>query len=647
MRMLILFAVAASLAGQEPTAAPDKPAASPVPNAEAAITGTIDVGYRWRTDVSGSFETWRSVVNLGSGPKLSGAEFTILSPRRKLFDTIHVRGYDWGGDPYSTFHLDATKQDLYRFNADYRVFQYFNNLPSFADPLLTRGIFLNEQSFDLRRRISSFNLDLMPGRRIAPFLGFDRAADSGHGVTVFQTDGNEYAIPAQMANSSDLYRGGVHITGNRYHVTLEQGGTTFRSDESTFSQLANAGNVRTPVLGQTLGLTTLLRATGVRGSSVYSRAIVTASPFPWLDVSASFLFAQPKNEVNYSQADTGSFVLLRELLFYSGQQSVLAATAKMPHTAANLGFEVRPLARVRVLESWSTDRLHNAGSSTGRDTLLAPGVSTTFTSALTAALATNRSQVETNVIFDLTRSITLRGGHRYVWGLAYDTVLPPEGLITVTRTILHQHVGLGGVTLRRGSRLWVTGEIEAASTGGGYYRTSLYDYRRVRLQGRYQLLKTVQLHGNYRLLSNENPLGGTGYYLLGHQESMAVAWIPAARKWNFDGAYEHCGYQSRIGYLIPQTLRTSVSVYREDCHTVSGTLHAEFAQVRLSAGGSLVKTSGTRPTAWYQPAIRINGPLVKRVGWYGEWRYYGFGETFSLYESFRAHLIGVGLRFRI
>ena len=634
--MKMLWTLAGILAAALPLAA-QEPAPSPVPAAEARLTGTVEAAYRWRTDVGGSFETWRSVVNLGSGPKLSGAEFTLLDPRRRWFDVIHVRGNDWGGDPYSSFHLDATRHDLYHFTADYRGFLYFNNLPSFADPLITRGIYLNEQSFDLRRRISSFNLELLPGHRVTPYLGYDRATDSGHGVSVFQTDGNEYAIPQRTRDGSNLYRGGVHVTGDRYHVTLEQGGTTFRSNEDTYYTLANPGNVRTPLLGQTLGLTALVRAAGVRGSSVYSKAIVTASPISRLDIYASFLFAQPKNDVNYAQANTGNFVVLNQLLFYSGQQTVLAAAAKMPHTAANIGFEARPFTRLRWLESWSTDRLHNAASFAGRDTV-------TFVSALTAALTSNRSLVESNVVFDLSRSLTLRGGHRYVWGLAYDTVLPLEGLLTVTRATLHQQVGLGAITFRRGTRLWVTGEVEAASSGGGYYRTSLYDYRRLRLQGRYQLFKSLQLQGNYRILSNDNPLAGVGYSLLGHQESMALAWLPAGRKWNFEGSYEHCGYVSRIGYRVPQTLGAAVSTYREDCHTVAGTLHAEYFGIKLNVGGSVVKTSGTRPTAWYQPALRATGPVANRVAWYGEWRYYGFGETFVQYENFRAHLITLGFR---
>jgi hypothetical protein len=47
---------------------------SPVPTSESWVTGSVDVGYRWRTAVGGSFDSYRSVVDLGSGPKLLGAD---------------------------------------------------------------------------------------------------------------------------------------------------------------------------------------------------------------------------------------------------------------------------------------------------------------------------------------------------------------------------------------------------------------------------------------------------------------------------------------------------------------------------------------------------------------------------------------------
>ena len=79
---------------------------------------------------------------------------TRRDPHR-AFDQVHVRAYSWGDDPYSTFHLDAKKAKTYEFNADYRNIAYFNFLPSYADPLFSRGVVLNEQSFDTRRRFAS------------------------------------------------------------------------------------------------------------------------------------------------------------------------------------------------------------------------------------------------------------------------------------------------------------------------------------------------------------------------------------------------------------------------------------------------------------------------------------------------------------
>ena len=169
--------------------------ASPVPSTEPWFSGSFDFGYRWRTDVGGSFDTYRSIVNLGSGPKLLGADFTITNPKHRFFDQIKVQAYSWGGEPYGSFHLDARKSNIYEFNADYRDMAYFNYLPSFADPLLSRGIVLNEQSFDMRRHLGSYTLDLLPGHWFQPYLAYERDSGSGYVATVFQSDANEYPVP--------------------------------------------------------------------------------------------------------------------------------------------------------------------------------------------------------------------------------------------------------------------------------------------------------------------------------------------------------------------------------------------------------------------------------------------------------------------
>src|SRR5271154_265035 len=84
-------------------------AASPVPSTEPVLTGWIDLGYRWSTGVGGSLDTYRSIINLGSGPKFLGTDFTPPDPTRKWFDTIQGGADSGGNEPASTVHVEAKK----------------------------------------------------------------------------------------------------------------------------------------------------------------------------------------------------------------------------------------------------------------------------------------------------------------------------------------------------------------------------------------------------------------------------------------------------------------------------------------------------------------------------------------------------------
>ncbi len=106
MKILLALLMALPLAAQEKPpaaqesalAAQEAPAVSPSAQPEATFTGTVDVGYQWRSNVGGSMDTYRSVVNLGSGPKLMGLDLSFESATKRWFNRINVRGYNWG-DP--------------------------------------------------------------------------------------------------------------------------------------------------------------------------------------------------------------------------------------------------------------------------------------------------------------------------------------------------------------------------------------------------------------------------------------------------------------------------------------------------------------------------------------------------------------------
>jgi hypothetical protein len=619
-----------------------------------AVTGWVEFGERWRSGVGGDFAAYRSFVNLGSGPKLLGAEFTVADPKHRLFDEVRVRAYNWGGDPYSSLHLDARKSKLYDFSADYRDTAYFDNLPSFADPrLVSTGIALNEQSFDTRRRFAHLELTMLPGNWISPYAAYDRDSGSGTGVSTFEANSAVFPVPTLLHDHTINFRGGLRLQLRRFHATLEQGGTRFEDNQTVYqSSGVNYGNLTAPIFGQTLDLTSLLAAYGAHGTSIYSKALVTASPASWLDLYGQFMYSEPNATVNYQQYANGNFYLQSQILFYTGQQYLISSFSQMPHTTGSVGTEIRPWRRLRITESWMTDRMHNSASSPQVQTVLAAQTpSQQFASLLSASLATNYNQAEGMLFFEATSRLTLRAGYRYVWGDANDVTLPPEGLASADRVHLRRNVGVGGFTYRPLKKISLSAEGESASSGGDYFRTSLYDYQKVRAQARYQATASLSLSADFNLLNNQNPQPGIHYDYLAHQESLSLYWSPANGKaFDFQGSYSRSDLRSNISYLDPGTLQPEPSNYRDNSHAATALFHihprgaAAFAP-QLAAGGSLVISSGSRPTTYFQPMVRLSLPLGKHATWFSEWRYYGYGEAFYLYEGFRAHVATVGVRY--
>jgi hypothetical protein len=615
----------------------------PVPPGEKWFSGNVEVGYRFRSDVGGNFNAYRSVVDLGEGPKLLGLDLSFQDPKRRAFDRIDVKANNWGGDPYNTARLDARKEGVYRFSADYRNQAYFNFLPSFANPLVDRGVLLNERSFDIHRRFANIELELRPGKRIVPFLTYSHDAGYGRGITTFVSNSNEYPVPNDLRDSTNRYSGGLRLELNRFHMTLEQGGTTFKDDQRVYATEPNQGNRTTPFFGEQLFLETLQQAYGVRGDSIYSKAMLTANPVSWLDVYGQFLYSLPRTDVSYSQFNTGSFAL-GPGAFYSSQLDFLNAEAKQPHTSGSGGFELRPLRRVRIIESLMTDRLHVTSAGLLAEQILSANLNNPFTDRLVV----NYNQQQVDVLVDVTSKLTLRGGHRFVWGDAIDRAPSLSGT-DFERGEIRRQVGLAGFNLHFNQKFSVNADFEGASSSRSYFRTSLHDYQRGRVRARYQALTNLSFTASMGVLNNQNPV--SNYDFLSRDTSVAAFWTPGGgRRFSLLADYTRSSLHSDINYLAAPFFDLERSFYRDDAH--SATTLLEFGvpvsgqkSARLGVGGSLFISSGSRPTSYYQPLARLSLPLHKNLEWFSEWRWYGFGETFYLYEGFRAHTFVTGLRF--
>ena len=583
------------------------------------------------------------------GPRVFGVSFTIQDPKKRLFDRLDARSYNWG-DPNNTAHVDAVKRGIYDFRFDYRNIAYFNALPSFANPFAPAGF--NEQSLDVRRRNLSLGLDLLPGRHIVPFLAYDRNSGQGTGVSTWVQDiANEYAVPTQFRDGTQNYRGGLRFEYSRFHVTLEQGGTRFKDDQSAFDAVPLTGDRTGMLFGTALQLSNLQQAYGIRARSVYSKVLATASPFRWLTLSGQFLYSEPKTDVNYIDVAKGNFALVTSLLFYNGQVDSIAGAANKPHVSGNAGFELRPFRRFRMVESWSTDRFHDAAYAAIAQYLLTGSGPTAPTSTLLPdRQAVNYSQTQTDLFFDVTSRITLRGGYRYVWGdaTALSPPLSQSGLFESGK--LNQQVGIAGFTIRPVKKASINAEYEGGSTTHEYFRTSLYDYNRLRVRARYQVASSLSLQANFNWLRNRNPSPDIQQDFQSRDNSLSAHWTPNGAKWiSVLAEYDRYTLRSSIDYLMPPFLASGVSYYRDDAHLATSAIEATIPGLKghgpkLTAGGSFSIVNGTRPSRFYEPLARLSVPLRKNVYWNTEWQWYGFNEDQYLYEGFRTHLIQTGLR---
>jgi hypothetical protein len=633
------------------TAAPAA-AASPAPAASENFHGSIDFGYRWVSDVHGSADEYHSVVDLAQGPRLFGLEFTWRDPQRRLFDQLDVRADGWGGEPSRTAHLDARKQRLYDFNFDYRDFVYFNALPSFANPGAPAGV--DEQSMDIRRRSLNAGLDLLPGGHFVPYLAFDHNAGSGSGIATWVEDStNEYAVPTLLSDSTENYRGGVRIEYSRVHLTIEEGGTTYKDDDRAYDATLLTGDRTTPILGQKLDLSSLQQEYGIRGHGTYSKALFTSHLASWIDIYGQFLYSEPKTDIHYFDAATGNFLDISQLLFYSGVSMMGTGTDNQPHTTANIGFEMRPLRHLRVIESLLTDRYHDSAAP---EFLTAEHVGDFVSSLLTLPRPAtadlrqyvNYNQQQIDAIYDLTNRITLRGGWRYVWGNAQTLSSATNEAGPPATGELHRHTALAGMTYRVVDKLTLNLDFEGASSDDIYFRTSLNDYEKGRARARYQLAKTLSLQANFQVLNNRNPAQGVNYSFQSRDNSLSIFWTPAAAKRiSVMGEYDRSTMSSNIDYLTLPFYTAAVSRYRDNAHTATAAIDIALPGIKdgkLTLGGSMFVSSGSAPSRYYQPLARVSVPVCKHVSWNAAWQYYDYGQSFYLYDGFRANSFVTSVR---
>ncbi len=68
-----------------------------------------------------------------------------------------------------------------------------------------------------------------------------------------------------------------------------------------------------------------------------------------------------------------------------------------------------------------------------------------------------------------------------------------SGLVGLEQGKIRSNVALAGAAWRPFQKLSLNAEFEGGSSGSTYFRTSLYNYQKVRVRGRYQILPSLSV----------------------------------------------------------------------------------------------------------------------------------------------------------
>lgn len=621
----------------------------------------VEIGYRWASDVSGNQDVYRSMVNLGSGPKLLRSNFSLRSNygAGTLFDRMDVSANSWGGDPYNTLRINVGLSDKYEFRANYRNLNYYNYLPQYSNPLLARGILFGQHSLNVTYRSSDFELRLFPNSRIRPFVGYMRSSGFGPGFTTTEFTGNEFLVQTNWRYNSDDYRGGVEISLPKSVVTIEQGYRILRNDTGVESDANPGNNPSARFLGNPVFLSSLSRGYHDRTTLPFTKLVGKFTPFHNLRFTGRYIYSMADLDASYGEVAAGGFVNLTERLVYRAGLDNFDTHARRPDHNGSFLVEFSPFSRLTLQDEFESRNTHTSGSAVlasiffGAHSLAGPGGPTSDTNIRDLAntiLVFNRLRNLAEAEFDLGWGFGVRGGYRYTNADASVGDSEEGEAVEPDSSSYKQNTGIVGVTYRRARWLRLGLDYEKNETTGTLTRTDLLNYDQFRFSWRLGSWHHFSTTGKIWGLRNSNNQEDIDFHSHNRNYSVELNYDPTERL-NFSVDYSKSSIFSDISILLPQTLQLDRSLFDERTHGVGGSMGVGiYRGSRVDFGYRGIFNGGTAPLNFHQPFAEITVPMPNRLAFKTYWQYFGYNEKAPFsgtminqnprgFQDFHTHLV--------
>lgn len=178
---------------------------------------SIEAGYRL-SDITGNESMYNTMINLHEGPRVFEQTLSMQSENHMgtLFDDLFVNSVGWGGDPNNYMRMRVNKNSWYDFRAMFRRDQDYFDFNTLANPLNpstsvpTVEVQTSPHGFATRRRMSDFDLTLLPQSKISFRLGYSRNNMTGPSWTSVH-EGTDALLSQPWNTTQNAYRLGADI----------------------------------------------------------------------------------------------------------------------------------------------------------------------------------------------------------------------------------------------------------------------------------------------------------------------------------------------------------------------------------------------------------------------------------------------------
>jgi len=260
------------------------------------FTGSFMLGYRF-VDLTGtSVESkYKEDINLEKGPRLFNVKIHY-APRgdlKKLVDSLDLRIYNLGGDPFESFGLSAVKYGKYELKYDHKKAAYF-----YSDRLKAGDI----HTFDFDRVMDSGMLKVWLNKEAHFYVNFDRYTKKGNSVTSYDINRLDVEFDKPIDEKSNEITLGADYSCNLFAVVLEEKIMDYKSTNTLFlpGYIDGGENASYP---SAIYYFNLNQPYDIKGNTFVAK--VTFKPFKNLLLHGNGQVSNQETNIGYSESSAG------------------------------------------------------------------------------------------------------------------------------------------------------------------------------------------------------------------------------------------------------------------------------------------------------------------------------------------------------